>query len=391
MQVLGDLHSKTASITNTLLVNPTKSGSSGYLDITTGDSTVDLGPNLRVSGAAITATAATAVNLGTSVADTTLSVGNARAVIGAGTGGTGILTLGNTVGNLNIGTGGAGTIKLGAGAAGKANINGQLGWGNNAGSGLLSSDGNGAIELGPTSGGGSPTPFIDFHNNGSAGDCTARIINIAAGLQLNSGNVSYLTLSDAAGIDSTISGNQLVIPTADYSYGTNMGRAVNKDWVYNVLTTAAADSFFSVSAKDAIIDQILNNATGQTNYNILRNNILDYLPTRSQMGIAGALKADLGTNKQYWGTHCPGGYQIRATAYDSTSKQYFVECSPDCQNSGAPCPTVYVSNTLSVTGQICLNGICKTSWGGVECGIGRFMYGLSAKGYPMCRNIGFAP
>lgn len=391
LQVLGDLHSKTASFTSSLLVNPSKIGAVGFLEVLPTTATISLGRNLNVIGGSITATAATSVRLGTSAAAVTMDLGNANANLNVGTGGTGALNVGSGVGNLNIGTSGAGTINLGSGNVGRANIYGQLAWGNNAGSGLLSADPNGAIELGPQSGGGTPTPFIDFHSNGSTSDYNARIINVADGLQLNAGDVSLLTLSDRAGVDSTLAGNQLVIPTADFTYGSNMGRAVNKDWVYNVLTTAQADNFFSTAAKDAIINQILNDATGQGNYNILRNNILDYLPTRSQMGIAGAWLADVGVNKQYIGTHCPTGYQIRATAWDSTNKRYFVECSPDCTNSAAPCPNVYVSTSLNVTGQICLNGVCRTNWGGADCGIGRFMYGLSARGHPMCRNIGFQP
>lgn len=391
LEVLGDLHSKTASITNTLLVNPSKVAGNPFLDMRAGTATISVGTNLNIIGGSLTATAATSVRLGTSASGVTMDLGNASAILNVGSGGTATLSLGSSLANLNMGTSGAATLNMGSGSAGQANISGQLAWGPGARTGLLSSDPNGAIELGSRSSGTAATPFIDFHNDGTSADNTARIINLATGLQLSAGGISYLSLAGVTGGESSLIGSQLVIPTADFTYGSNMGRAVNKDWVYNVLTTAQADNFFSTAAKDAIINQILNDATGQGNYNILRNNILDYLPTRSQMGIAGAWLADVGVNKQYIGTHCPTGYQIRATAWDSTNKRYFVECSPDCTNSAAPCGNVYVSSSLNVTGQICLNGVCKTSWGGVTCGIGRFMYGLSDKGYPMCRSIGFEP
>ena len=394
-------------------VNTTPTNGMGFIEALGTSATVTMGPKIQVLGDTITATGVKTFLIGTTAGTTTTTFGSATGAV--------------------------------------VDVNGRLNWGTNSDSGSLSTDANGAIELGPIVGGVARTPYIDFHTNGTTTDYNSRIIangsnlsmlspsgqvdatgssvllsattniNVAATSAVNvTGATANITTTgnttiDAAGTarmegamaqlatsggvvltlpasgDASLVNAQLVIPTADFVYNSNMGRAVNKDWVYKVLTTTAADSFFDTAAKDAIIDQILNDATGQSNYNILRNNILDYLPTRSQMGISGGLKADLGTNKQYWGTHCPTGYQIRATAYDSTQKWYFVECSPDCLNSGAPCPTVYVSNTLNVTGQICLNGVCKTSWGGVECGIGRFMYGLSAKGYPMCRSIGFEP
>lgn len=425
-----------ATITEGIEVNKGYTPGQGHFLVNDNDVNVKMGPNLildsnfTMGGTAISATSATTVNIGTSAAAATVMG------LGAGNGSTLNMGTGNASSNLNIGAGtgngalnvggttGVGTMTVSGGAAGTtgvATVKGVINWGASGTAGQLRADG--TIELGQAPGNSlNSTPYVDFHYNGTAADYTSRIINEAGGLRLINSAGANLMLSNNAAVDSSFSGTNLTIPTADYVFGADMTRAVNKQWVYDVLVGTAGNVFFDPSRADAIIAHIMNAAAGNTQYNILREAFLTHLAatTGRWMGAdgSGSLLAT-GANglRVYNGTQCPADYVARKIYLTGgTNGNYRVECYPTCLNSATPCAGIY-ANTLSINNggftvqasggltQLCLNGNCRTNWaqGGNsgtpgECSsegdFGQpfwYVYGIAPNGSVKCRRWGGFP
>jgi len=350
--------SASAEIGDDLTVNPSHAGTQGYLDVKKSDANTKLGHNLIVQnnfnmgGTTLSATQTTTANIGT------------------GAGGTAV--------NVNIG-----------GTDGHLKVNGgDITWG--TGGDKLNADG--SIDLSSAS---NLEPYLKFRNSN-------QITSHAGSLDLESGGAK-LSLSSVPTTDSAITGTilRIVTPT-DYTFSAGglgtMKQAVNKEWFYNALTGAVANTFFDATRADAIINQILNSATGQSNYNLLRTNILSY-----------AVGPD---------TACPSGKSIQNITFDAGTKKYKVVCqdTPNCTISTSPCSGLY-ANYLNINNsgfivqnagggltRLCLNGKCRTNWaqGGNgpnpgECsdeGSGGpfwYVYAIAPNGSVKCRRWGGFP
>lgn len=416
-----------ASVTLGLEVNKAHTGTEGYLTVLDANSSVSMGPdlnlmrNFNMAGTSLSATKTTTVNFGTGAAAlTTIGLGGAS-------GGTVNVANTNGPGTVNVGAGsGAGSVVIGGGSgtgaltvnggaasnAAQATIEGIVSWGRLGTAGQLNTDG--AIELGLA--GGNATPYIDFHDGTNAADYNTRIIKWANSFQILAG-ANNLEIPLGGG-DSTLSTN-LIIPTADTAYGSNMTRAVNKQWVYDVLVGAAGNTFFDDNRADLIIGHILNAAAGNSEYIVLRDAFLTYLASASgrMLGADGSgtvLATGANGLKTYNGTQCPVNYTARRIYLTGgTTGNYRVDCYPTCLDPAAPCAGIY-ANVLNINGggftvsasgaltQLCLNGKCRTNWaqGGNgptpgECSSEGdwgypfwYVYGIAANGSVKCRRWG---
>ncbi len=447
MNSVGDMNvAGGASITEGLDVNKGYSVGQGHLQVNKLDANVKMGPslildsNFTMGGTTISATSAQTANIGTSAGVATVMG------LGGSNGSTLNMGTGNAAASLNIGAGsgngslnvagatGVGTLNVGGGSAanpsaGNATVEGVINWGASGTAGQLKADG--TIELGKAPGNSiNSTPSVDFHYNGAVAD-TSRIISESGGLRLINSAGANLMLSNNGAVDSSLTGTYLTVPTADYVFGADMTRAVNKDWVYNVLTGAVANSFFDSSRSDAIISHIINNATAGLAYDTLREAILNHLAsttivsgtrTGRFLGAAGAQIGVAGANGiiTYTGTQCPANYNVSRIYLAGTPVKYYVDCYPNCMVSGSPCTGLYantmkittsnggsfeVSNGTGTTAQLCLNGNCRTNWaqGGNgptpgECSsegdFGKplwYVYGIAPNGSVKCRRWGGFP